>query len=163
MPQLDLAQFAPQIFWLFVLFGLFYIVMSKMALPRISDVLAERQRQRENDLEKARQFHEKASDAVKAYEASLAKARADAMEMKKQAQDDVAREIQKKSDELSEKIAKQITEGEARIAEAKTAAIASVTGIASEAASAMVEKLAGFNVDQAQINDALAAHTEEKH
>jgi len=71
MPQLDITTFAPQIFWLAVSFVVLYVLMSRLALPRIGAILAARSGQIEGDLDAARRLKAEAEAAVAAYEKAL--------------------------------------------------------------------------------------------
>ena len=75
MPQLDISVFAPQIVWLTITFLAMYFLMAKVALPRIAQVLDERQTRIDDNLEKAAALKKEAEDAATAYESSLAQAR----------------------------------------------------------------------------------------
>jgi F-type H+-transporting ATPase subunit b len=78
MPQLDFATFPNQIFWLLVTLVVIYFVLSKVALPRISSVLAERSGTIMNDISAAEELKLKAKDAENAYNQALAEAKAEA-------------------------------------------------------------------------------------
>ena len=79
MPQLEqIHTFIGQIFWLFVTFGLLYIVLWKAALPRVSTILQERQERIDEDLRKAEEFKQEADEAIAAYEKLVADARSQA-------------------------------------------------------------------------------------
>ncbi|MEO0945240.1 MAG: F0F1 ATP synthase subunit B', partial [Pseudomonadota bacterium] len=78
LPQLDFSTFANQIFWLVVTLVVIYLVLSKIALPRIASVLAERQGTITNDIAAAEELKQKAAEAEEAYEKALSDARAEA-------------------------------------------------------------------------------------
>ena len=63
MPQLDIAFFAPQIFWLVVVFAALYIFMARSAAPKIADVLKKRQDVIADDLAEAESLQRKAEEA----------------------------------------------------------------------------------------------------
>jgi len=85
LPQLDIATWPSQLFWLVVLFGAGYVVMAKMVTPRIGAVLEERRQTLDGDLEKARNASADAAKTRAEYESDLEKARSDAAEFAKQA------------------------------------------------------------------------------
>ncbi|MDP7642486.1 MAG: F0F1 ATP synthase subunit B', partial [Alphaproteobacteria bacterium] len=74
MPQLEIPDYGPQVFWLVVTFIVLLILMWSLALPRIASVLERRRKHIEDDLESAQKFKQDAEEAIKSYEASLAEA-----------------------------------------------------------------------------------------
>ena len=75
MPQLDVASYLPQLVWLAISFVVLYLLMAKLALPRIADVLEERSMRREDNLARAEDLQRQAEAAAEAYENVLAEAR----------------------------------------------------------------------------------------
>ena len=79
MPQMEFADYMPQLVWLAITFTAFYFVMARVALPRIAEAIESRQERVANDLETATRMREEAEEALAAYEATMAKARAEAL------------------------------------------------------------------------------------
>ena len=75
MPQLDISTFSTQIVWLVITFAALFIIMWRVAVPRISDALEQRQKRMDDNLNKAAGFKKEAEAAIEAYEHSLAEAR----------------------------------------------------------------------------------------
>ena len=150
LPQLDIATWPSQLFWLVVLFGAGYLVMAKIVTPRIGAVLEERRQTVNGDLEKARNASAEAAKIRADYESDLENARSEAAEYAKQA----AAEAAKKADDADAKIAQKLTnkvaKAEAKLAEAKTSAMANLNDVAAEAAIAAVASLAGMKASSAQ-------------
>ena len=150
LPQLDIATWPSQLFWLVVLFGAGYLVMAKIVTPRIGAVLEERRQAVDGDLEKARAASVDAAKIRADYESDLEKARVEAAEFAKQA----AMEATKKAESADTKIAKRLAEkvgaAEAKLAEAKSSAMANLNDVAAEAAMAAVASLAGVKASSAQ-------------
>jgi F-type H+-transporting ATPase subunit b len=150
LPQLDIATWPSQLFWLVVLFGAGYLVMAKLVTPRIGAVLEERRQTVDGDLEKARAASADAAKIRADYESDLEKARIEAAEFAKQA----AVEATKKAEAADAKIAKKLLDkvgaAEAKLAEAKKSAMANLNDVAAEAAMAAVTSLAGIKTSSAQ-------------
>ena len=151
LPQLDVATWSSQLFWLAVLFGAGYLVMAKIVTPRIGAVLEERRQTVNGDLEKARNASAEAAKIRADYESDLEKARSGAAEYAKQA----AAEATKKADDADAKIAKKlankVAKAEAKLAEAKTSAMANLNDVAADAAIAAVASLTGIKASSAQV------------
>lgn len=156
MPQLDVTTFAPQIIWLVITFLAMYFIMAKVALPRIAEVLEERQTRIDENLEKAAALKAEAEEAARAYETSLSEARAKAQEEVKAVLDAAAAQQAKAQDELSEQINKDLNAAESRIADAKDKALANIKEVSADVAKATVEKLSGVSVDDSDVEAALA-------
>ena len=161
MPQFDPAFFAPQLFWLAVTFITLYVLMAKVALPKIGAVLDERQRKIDDNLDKAAQLKAEAQAAVAAYEKALSESRAHAHRVIKEASERLAKQAEERTRELTAKLAEQIKAGEARIGAAKDQALANVREVAIEVAGATVSRLVGGAVDQGQLEVAVAAALKE--
>jgi F-type H+-transporting ATPase subunit b len=161
MPQFDPAFFAPQLFWLAVTFITLYVLMSKVALPKIGAVLDERQRKIDDNLDKAAQLKAEAEAAIAAYEKALAESRAHAHAVIKEASDRLAQEADVRNKELAARLADQIKAGESRIGAAKDKALANVRDVALDVAGAVVGRLVGTGGDKAQLEAAVAAALKE--
>ena len=91
MPQLEqIATYPSQVFWLVVSFAALFVIMWRVAVPRISDALEARQRRIDDNLERAQEIRAEAEAAMEAYEKSLAQARADAQSRIAQANQELA-------------------------------------------------------------------------
>lgn len=162
MPQFDPAFFAPQLFWLAVTFITLYVLMAKVALPKIGAVLDERQRKIDDNLDKAAQLKAEAEAAVAAYEKALSESRAHAHSVIKEAGERLAKQAEERTRDLSAKLAEQIKAGEARIAAAKDAALTNVREVALDVAGATVSRLVGGNADPAKLEAAIASALKEQ-
>ncbi|MGY9004479.1 MAG: F0F1 ATP synthase subunit B family protein [Alphaproteobacteria bacterium] len=157
MPQLDVASYLPQFVWLVIAFITLYFLMSRMALPRVGDVLEERGKRREKDLSRAEELQAEAEAAEQAYDATLNDARASA-------HDKVTADLAAAHDrteaaihDLDQKLAEKVGKAEKEISAARETAMASATDIAAEAAQLAAEKLAGLKVDDASAKAAAVA------
>ncbi len=155
MPQLDITTFPSQILWLVITFAALFIVMWKVAVPRIAAVLESRQRRIEDNLDKATELKRDAEAAIEAYEKAIAEARADAQSMINETAQSIAADVAKQEAELAKKLTARITESEAAIATAKTAAVASIRDMAQDVAVSAVEKLVGDAPDTSAVGQAI--------
>ena len=143
MPQLDIATFGNQIFWLVLTLVAIYFVLSRIALPRIAGILAERQGTMTNDIAAAEDLKAKAEAAEAAYEKALADARAAAQriaaETKAAIQADLDIAIAKADAEISVKAAKS----EKAIAEIRAGAMEAVKEVSKDTAKEIVAVMGG--------------------
>jgi F-type H+-transporting ATPase subunit b len=146
MPQFDPTWFASQIFWLVVVFVILYFLLARVALPRIGEVLEERQDKIEDDLQKAESLKREADGVLEEYEKALAEARGKAQVTLKEASDAIAAETAKRNQAFGEQMAKKTGEAEARIEAAKQKAIGNIRQVAEEVAIAATGKLIGAKV-----------------
>lgn len=147
MPQLDPTTFAPQLIWLAITFVALYLLMARVALPRIAQVLEERQDRIADDLEQAGKLSDEARAAEAAYESALAKAREEAHAVASQARERAAAEAAERAAKDGRALAARIAEAEARIAEAKGEAVANLRATASDIARAATAKLIGLEIE----------------
>lgn len=158
MPQLEFATFPNQIFWLVLTLLAIYFVLSKIALPRISSVIAERQGTLTNDLATAEDLKRQAAEAEDAYNTALANARAEAQAISQQTRDDIQAQLQVEIDKADAQIAARAAEGEARIAEIEAGAMATAEEVARDVATEIVRALApGQTVDASAVAAAVTA------
>lgn len=162
MPQFDPSSFPSQLFWLAVCFAALYALMARIALPRIAEVLTERQRRVDDDHGRAAQLKAETEAAIQAHERVLAEARSQAHAIMASAGDDIARLVQTRTKEVTERLAAQIKGGEERITMARDAALGQVRDIAADAAQAMVDRLVGISINGAGIADAVGTTLKER-
>ena len=157
LPQLDIATWPSQLFWLVVLFGAGYVVMAKMVTPRIGAVLEERRQTLDGDLEKARNASADAAKTRAEYESDLEKARSDAAEFAKQAAMEATKKAEAADAKVARKLADKVASAEAALAKAKTEALANLNDVAAEAAMDAVAALAGIKTTSAQAGKTAAS------
>ena len=139
MPQLEFAWFPNQIFWLVVTLIVIYLVLAKVALPRIASVLSERANAIANDLTQAEALKQKAVEAEEAYNNALAEARAEAGRIVAEAKADIQRDLDVAIEKADAEIAAKSAESEARIGEIREGARKSVEEVATETAAAVIQ------------------------
>ncbi|MBU2865931.1 F0F1 ATP synthase subunit B' [Pacificibacter marinus] len=143
MPQLDFATFPNQIFWLLVTLVVIYFVLSKIALPRISSVLAERSGTIMNDISAAEELKLKAQDAENAYNKALAEAKAEAQRISGEANAAIQADLDVALAKADAEIAVKAAESEAMIAEIRDNAADSVKVVAKDTAKELVAAFGG--------------------
>jgi len=143
MPQFNLATFPPQIIWLAITFVVLYILMARVALPRIGNVLSERQEKIDDNLEAAEHLRTQAKTDADAYTSELAKARDAARAAIAEATQEASAEATAKQEALAQRLAAQIKSAEAEIEKAKATARTSIRDAAVGVALAATQRLIG--------------------
>jgi F-type H+-transporting ATPase subunit b len=161
-PPFQTENFAPQIFWLVVIFGLLYVLMSRIALPRVGGIIENRGAKIASDLGAAREMQSKAQAAAAANDENLRRRREEAQAIGREAQNKIAGETAKQRTIAESQAAEKIRAADERIASAKAKALANVEQIAEEAAAAIVEKLTGAKVDKSTISENHATSSNAK-
>jgi F-type H+-transporting ATPase subunit b len=156
-PPFDTAWFASQLFWLTISFGFLYILMSRVALPRMAGILEHRATKIDGDLEQAAVMQKKAQEAGQAYEQALAKAKLNAQAIGQKAKDDANAEMTHTRQGVESDVSAKIAAAEATIATTKAAALTNVSSIAADAASAIIERLTGKAPSGDVLKSALAS------
>jgi len=157
MPQLDLSTFSPQLVWLLITFVALYLVVWKVALPRIVDVRDSRQRRIEDDLGKAEALREEAATALAALEKSHADASAEALGIHRDTTQAISEARAKLQEETAARLAAETKPAEGRIAEEQAAARETIPEIAGDVTRAAVERLMGVEVAEADVQQAVTA------
>jgi F-type H+-transporting ATPase subunit b len=156
MPQLDFSTFPNQIFWLLVTLVVIYLVMSRIALPRIGSVLAERAGTITNDIAAAEEYKLRAEEAEAAYDKALAEARSEANRIVAEAKAEIQAELDAELQKADAAIAAKTAESEKAIADIRDGATASVTEVAKATAKEIVAAFGG-KADAATVKAAVTA------
>lgn len=156
MPQLDYHTFLPQLVWLAITFVILYILMSRVALPKVHDAIEGRRQRIAGDLNRAAALKEEAETALAAYQKTLADARVAAQETLRQTGERLAAEAAERQRQLAAALAEQIAAAEQRIAAGKDQALGEIRGIAAEVGGAIVAKLTGAPPDAAAMTGAVS-------
>jgi len=143
MPQLDFSTFGNQIFWLVVTLVVIYLILSRVALPRIAGVLAERSGTISNDLAAAEELKANAVAAEEAYNQALSDARAEAAKIVASTKADMKAELDAAIAKADAKISQKTAESEKVISEFRATALESVEEVAKNTAMALVSALGG--------------------
>lgn len=155
-PPFNPDTFASQLLWLAITFGFLYVLISRVAIPRIGGILESRRTRIEGDLKEAERLRLETERASAAYEEALAQARANAHAIAEETRQGIRADIEGKRAKVEAELAQKVAEAEARIAATKAAALANVDDIAADTAAALVTQLSGA-VSEKEARDAVAA------
>jgi len=158
MPQLDLATYPSQIFWLVVTFTALYYVMARHILPRIHTVMESRQQRIEYDLDRAASLKVEAEQARESYETALADARGQAQTMLNDVSEAIRETSDEKHKELEDILNEKVAESERLITEARMTAERDLEPTAAEVACTLTEKLSGTKCDKKEMLKLVAEH-----
>lgn len=156
-PPFDSSTFAPQLIWLALIFGALYLLMSRIALPRIENILEARRSRIAGDLDDAADMQRKAQAAGAAYEKTLADAKAQAQTMAQKTRDQLAAEAAARRKTLEDELNGKLVDAERSIAASRAQAMTHVTEIAVGAAGEIVAQITGKPADAQAIARAVAS------
>jgi F-type H+-transporting ATPase subunit b len=155
MPQLDPDTFAPQLIWLAITFIGLYLVMARVALPRIGNAIEQRRDRIANDLDQAQALKEATDRAIAAYEERMAEARSSAHAMAQETRQRLKAEVDAERARIDAELATKVTSAEQRIAKVKGAALEEMQKVAGELAGDIVAQLIGAKVTGADAAEAV--------
>jgi F-type H+-transporting ATPase subunit b len=153
-PPFDHNTFPSQIFWLAITFLFLFVVLWRVAGPRIADTIAARRKQINDDIATAQKARGDAETASAAYQTALAGARARARAMAEENRKRVTGEIDHAKAQADAEAGKALAAAEASISQLRGEAKAHVTKAAQDAAAQIVNRLIG---DTVSADDAAAA------
>ena len=151
MPQLDFSTFLPQIFWLFISLSFLYIVLSRYALPRVSDVIEERKDIIAQDIDSAKEYSEESEKAIEELNLKLSEAKTSSQNLINKSIQDIKEDSEIKKSSLIKKINNEISEAEGEIKEKKETALAEISSISESSAIEMLESLSVGEIDKGKI------------
>src|SRR5438552_5772479 len=156
-PPFESSTFASQLVSLVIAFVALYVIVSRFALPKVGGVIEARQNAIEGDLAAAQKLKDESDAALKAYEGELAAARSRAQAIGNETREklNAAAEAERKT--LEDQLAAKIAAAEKTIAETRASAMSNVRGIASDAATAIVQQLTGKKPDARSLKSAIDA------
>jgi F-type H+-transporting ATPase subunit b len=157
MPQLNPLDWAPQLIWLLITFGILYLLMVYVALPRIGSVIEARAAHIAKDLATADKLRRETEEAIAAYEQALAEAKQKAHGIVEEGRAKLKEETAAERATLERDLAKKSEEAEARIAEAKASAMKEVNTVAADVAADIVRQLIGAAPSKAELAKAVEA------
>jgi F-type H+-transporting ATPase subunit b len=157
MPQLDITVFPTQLFWFALTFIALYLILWKVALPRVTEVRESRQVRIESDLEKAEALKMEAEAALADYEKTIAEATAKAQDSVREAARKMSEDAEQQRNDLSARLSDQLAAAEKRIADEKEKAISEIGEIAGDLTQAVASRLSSSEISQEEANAAVAA------
>ncbi len=152
MPQLNPEFWISQIFWLTLTFGILYVVLSKLILPKISANLELRKSQIQENIEAAEKQRESSVSKIKEYDDIILKSKLQAKNIFKDAREKVLKDINLKKETLDKQIDEEIKKAEQEIYVLKKKAPEKINKIAIETSSEIVKKLIGADVNNSSIS-----------
>ena len=152
MPQLNPEFWISQIFWLTLTFGILYVVLSKLILPKISANLELRKSQIQENIEAAEKQRESSENKIKEYDEIVLKNKLEAKNIFKNTREKVIKDISYKKEVLDKQIDEEIKKAEQEIELLKKSAPEKINRIAIEASSELVKKLIGAEVNNSSIS-----------
>jgi F-type H+-transporting ATPase subunit b len=142
-PPFDASTFASQILWLVICFGALYLIISRVAIPRIGGIIDTRRDKIEGDLAEADRLRQETDKAIADYEAALAAARQKAHGIAEETRAGVKADLDAKRAKVEGELAQKVSAAEAGIQSSKQEALGHVDEIAADTAAALVTRLTG--------------------
>ena len=152
MPQLNPEFWISQIFWLTLIFGSLYLLLSKLILPKISNNLEIRKSKIAENIEAAEMQREKSEQKLKDYEKIINNAKNEAKIIFNQAREKILRDINNKKDSLEKEIDEEIKKVEKEITDLKNKSSEKINKIAIEASSDLIKQVIGADVNNSNIS-----------
>ena len=156
-PPFQKETFASQLLSLLIAFVALYLIVSRIALPRVGSLLDARQNAIDTDLAEAQKLRDDSSEALKAYESERAAARSRAQAIGNETREKLNAASEAERKRLEERLSLKLAEAEKSIASTRANAMRNVRGIAAEAASAIVQRLTGVAPDGKSVDSAVDA------
>jgi len=154
-PPFDTHNFAPQLIWLAITFGALYVLMSKIALPRMAGILDARKEKIAADLHHASTLQTQATEASRSYEQVLSDSKSRAQNLTQDTHSKLNAENDAKRRALEAELAAKLATAEKQIAAIRAQAMENVDSIARDAAGAIVSKLSGHAPDANSVAEAV--------
>ena len=152
MPQLNPEFWVSQIFWLTLTFGILYVVLSKLILPKISNNLESRKSQILENIEAAEKQRKDSEAKLEEYEEIISKSKHEAKNIFSQSREKVLKDISAKREVLNKQIDEEISKAEQEISTLRESAPDKINTIAIETSSELIQKLIGAEVNNSSIS-----------
>ena len=151
MPQLDPEFWFSQIFWLIITFGILFIILSKLILPKISENLEIRKSQISENIEAAEKEREESENKIKEYEKIILDSKTEAKNYFTKVREKILKDIDKKRERLESEINEEINKAEIEISELVSNSPEKINKIAAETSSDLIKQLIGAEVNNSSI------------
>ncbi|MDA7442593.1 F0F1 ATP synthase subunit B [Candidatus Pelagibacter ubique] len=152
MPQLNPEFWVSQIFWLIITFGILYVVLSKLILPKISANLETRKSQILENIEAAEKQREESEQKIEEYEKIVQSSKNEAKNYFKQAREKVLKDIGVKKEILEKELDEEVNKAEIEIKTFRDNAPEKIKKIAVETSSDLLQELIGAEVNSSSIS-----------
>jgi len=156
IPQLDITAFPNQIFWLVVFALAVYLVVSRLAKPRIGDIITQRDARVQNALDDAEQSRARAEELEQSIDAVLQGARQEAEQIAATTRNEILQMQNQAMDKARERIAEETAAAEARLDDMRRTSGSLVEEIARQTAVAIVAHIMPTADIRDRIKQALA-------
>ena len=151
MPQLNPEFWISQIFWLIITFGILFIVLTKVILPKISDNLETRKSQILENIETADKQKEESQKKIDEYEKIILDSKLKAKSYFNEAREKILDDINKKRAALDKDLDKEISEVEKELSDLKNKSGEKINKIAAETSAELIKELIGEEVNSSSI------------
>ena len=162
MPQLNPEFWVSQIFWLTLVFGTLYVLLSKFILPKISNNLETRKSQIVENVEAAEKQREESDQKIKDYENIINEAKIEAKNIFNQAREKILKDINNKKESLKKEIDEEIKKAESEILDLKNKSPEKINKIAIETSADLIKQIIGAEVNNSNIS-AIVEDTSKKN
>ena len=152
MPQLNPEFWFSQIFWLIITFGIMFILLSKLVLPKISENLEVRKAQITENIEAAEKQREESDKMLKEYDQLIINSKNEAKNYFNKAREKILKDVDKKRENLEKEINEEINKAEKEILDLKNKSPEKIRKIAVETSSDLIKQLIGVEVNNSSIS-----------
>ncbi len=152
MPQLNPEFWFSQIFWLIITFGLMFLILSKLVLPKISENLETRKAQISENIGAAEKQREESDAKLKEYDQLILNSKNEAKDYFNKAREKILKDVDKKRESLEKEINEEINKVEKEILDLKNKSPEKIRKIAAETSSDLIKQLIGVEVNNSSIS-----------
>ena len=161
MPQLDPTYWASQAFWLILIFTLFYFILSKLFIPKIKDIIDDRESKIKNDLDEAQKLKDVAEKKLKEYEQSIENGKKEVQKILFESKNKLGADIQGKKKLFEKEIEVELKNTEKEIKKFKEESIQGISAISEEISSNVLEAISGEPMNQSSVKAAVLETTKK--
>jgi F-type H+-transporting ATPase subunit b len=161
MPQLDPTYWASQAFWLILIFTLLYLTLSKMFIPKIKESIDNRDNKIKDDLDEAQKLKTMAEQKLKEYETTIEEAKKEVQKIIFESKNKLISEIQNKKKEIEKEIDLELKNLDQEIVNLQKNSVTSITAIAEEMTSKVIEMVSGEPLNQSSVKAAVLESTKK--